>query len=233
MVLARPLDPFSQSVPSRGSADRCTRQSVRARCGKTAFRYDAGMTRSPFRSPLQSPAALGRFFVIAAGGFALDLYTKAVAAARLDGTEPSRVIPGWLQLEFTRNHGAVFGIAQGQRWAFLIVSAGALAFLTWLFAGSGRRWFYQIVLGLLLAGVLGNMYDRVTLGYVRDMIHALPGRHWPGFVTHALPFLPSELFPWIFNVADSLLCVGVALMMLHSLLQPAAEPHETPADAAV
>jgi signal peptidase II len=85
------------------------------------------------------------------------------------------------------------------------VSIGAILFLTYLFATSKRRqWFYQLVLGLLLAGVLGNMYDRVVYGYVRDMIHALP--RWP------------DLFPWIFNVADSLLCVGVGLMVLYSFL---------------
>jgi signal peptidase II len=59
---------------------------------------------------------------------------------------------------------------------------------------------------MLLAGVLGNLYDRLMLGYVRDMIHALP--RWPNF------------FPWIFNVADSLLCVGVTLIILYNLVRP-------------
>ena len=72
-----------------------------------------------------------------------------------------------------------------------------------LFAKSGRAPLYQFTLGLLLAGVLGNLYDRANFGYVRDMIHALP--QWP------------RLFPWIFNIADSLLCCGVALMILQYL----------------
>ena len=43
------------------------------------------------------------------------------------------------------------------------------------------------VIGLLLAGVLGNLYDRVVFGYVRDMIYMLPGRTWPGWLANALP----------------------------------------------
>ncbi len=104
-------------------------------------------------------------------------------------------MPGWLQFEFVRNPGAVFGIAPGQRGAFLVVSAAAIAFLTYLFAGSGGRWFYQVVLGVLLAGVLGNMYDRVVYGSVRDMIHAVPGWHWPAGVHRALHFLPVGRVP--------------------------------------
>src|SRR2546421_495129 len=71
--------------------------------------------------------------------------------------------------------------------------------------------FLTVILGMLLAGVLGNMYDRVVFGYVRDMIHALP--RWP------------KLFPWIFNVADVMLCTGVGLMVLYSLLHSGREPH--------
>jgi signal peptidase II len=59
---------------------------------------------------------------------------------------------------------------------------------------------------MLLAGVLGNLYDRIQYGYVRDMIHALPDKFVFGY----------PAFPWIFNIADSLLCVGVAFMILYS-----------------
>jgi signal peptidase II len=162
-----------------------------------------------------TPAAIARFAVTTAAGLSLDLWTKALAVVHLKNVEPLDFIPGWLQFEYTENKGAVFGVAQGQRWVFLIVSFAALVFLTYLFSASGRRAFYQIILGMLLAGVLGNMYDRVALGYVRDMIHALP--MWPHF------------FPWIFNVADSLLCVGVGLMLLYSFFHtPHHPPVETP-----
>ena len=153
---------------------------------------------------LRSPSALLRFLGVCATGIAGDLWTKQLAEIHLKpAVRTVQFIPGWLHFEYTTNAGAVFGIGQGQRWLFVAVSIGAIAFLAYLFATSGRRPVYQIILGMLLAGVLGNMYDRIRLGYVRDMIHALP--RWPKF------------FPWIFNVADSLLCVGVFLMIVYSL----------------
>ena len=181
----------------------------------------------PAPSPFRSPAALACFFLTTAIGLTTDLWTKVYAFRTLAGgvvrdedgvtrvvdTDVYPFIPGWLHFQVTTNHGAVFGIGQGQRWLFVVVSVAAIGFLTYLFATSGRQRFYQFVLGLLLAGVLGNMYDRLFLGYVRDMIHALP--RWP------------NAFPWIFNVADSLLCVGVGLMIAYSLFAP---PRTRPAE---
>lgn len=181
-----------------------------------------------FADSYRSPAALTRFLLVAVVGVVVDLWTKAWAFRELChglAVENGRVkpvgedelayafLPGWLHFKVTTNYGAVFGIGQGQRWLFLGVSVAAILFLVYLFASSNRRqWFYQVVLGMLLAGVLGNMYDRWTFGYVRDMIYALPGRTWPGST--------REVFPWIFNVADTLLCVGVGLMLVYSLFAP-------------
>ena len=183
---------------------------------------------------LRSPSALARFLLTTVVGLVLDLWTKHLAFARLASGPPGRhldesghshwmvfsrpdvaatrgyhLIPGWLHFQVTVNEGAVFGLGQGQRWLFLLISVAAILFLTYLFATSGRQRFYQFVLGLLLAGVLGNMYDRWRYGYVRDMIYGLPGWHWPGG--------GREVFPWIFNVADVMLCVGVGLIFIHSL----------------
>ena len=183
---------------------------------------------------LRSPAAVARFLLTTVIGFALDLWTKSLSFTRLASGPPHqgvdelgrmrwlvysrpdlavnrgyRFIPGWLHFQVTVNEGAVFGLGQGQRWLFLVISVAAILFLTYLFATSGRQRFYQFVLGLLLAGVLGNMYDRWQFGYVRDMIYGLPGWHWPGS--------NREVFPWIFNVADVMLCIGVGLIFLHSL----------------
>jgi signal peptidase II len=174
-----------------------------------------------FRSPL----ALLLFFGVAIVGAALDLWTKALAVDQLQHAPPVRFIPGWIHLTYTENHGAVFGFAQGARPIFLVVSVGAIVFLTFLFMTGGRGRVYQLILGLLLGGVLGNMYDRVYHGYVRDMIHALPGWHWPQWVVNMLPrsWQPPrgqamEVFPWIFNLADTYLCVGVASMLLYSFV---------------
>lgn len=184
-----------------------------------------------------------RFWLTAVVGVSADLLVKHWADVRLASPDfsgrliPVEVVRGWLNFEWTQNHGAALGFFQGYRWLFLAVSVVAVAFLGYLFTISRRnQWGYQIILGMLVAGVLGNMYDRVMLGYVRDMIHIFPGRRFPDSIAQHLPAFWStpEWFPWIFNIADSLLCTGVALMMIHSLLQhPHAEdPHvERQADA--
>lgn len=175
------------------------------------------MSRLSFEN-LRSPAALACFLLTAVLGFGLDQWSKVEAFSKLahgmtvmpDGrpepVNPESVsfIPGWLQFSVTANPGAVFGIGQGRRALFIAVSFAAILFIGYLFITSGRQRLYQIILGMLLAGVLGNLYDRLKFGYVRDMIHALP--QWP------------NLFPYIFNVADSLLCTGVALMIIYSFV---------------
>jgi signal peptidase II len=177
---------------------------------------------------LKNPAAAARFFGTCAVGLAIDLWTKHWAVGRLKFTgDVIEFIPGWLHWEYTENHGAVFGLGQGQTNFFLAVSFFAILLLTWMFATAGKKWFAQVVLGMLLAGVLGNMYDRITVGYVRDMIHALPQWHNP-----LSRWFPSwqYVFPWIFNVADVMLCVGVGLTLILGLFQKP-EPEEKSVDA--
>jgi signal peptidase II len=164
----------------------------------------------------RNPYALARFFLTAMIGLALDLWSKSAAFATLANLhskptggydfEPIRsidFIPGWVHFEVTLNPGAVFGIGQGKIIIFKIVSVVAFLFLTGLFACSGKRRFNQFIFGLLMAGVLGNLYDRIVYSGVRDMIRVLP--QWP------------NLFPWIFNVADMFLCTGVFLLLVASL----------------
>jgi len=76
----------------------------------------------------------------------------------------------------------------------------------------------------------GNLYDRVVFGYVRDMIYAFPNLHWSD-LWKALPQM--EVFPWIFNVADSLLCTGVGAMFVYTTFRKAPAPnHLAPAEVA-
>src|SRR5947209_4329753 len=129
----------------------------------------------PLLENFRNPSALARFFLTAGVGVALDLWSKSVAFAKLaplgvehlpDGRVLVRVrddlaseyafIPRWLHFRAMANQGAVFGIGQGQRTLFIIVSILAIAFIIYLFSNSGRQRFYQFVLGMLLAGVIGN-----------------------------------------------------------------------------
>ncbi len=170
------------------------------------------------RDNFRAPGALLTFLLTMAIGLALDLWSKDYSFDHLAiyrGTtvidsQVYKAVPGWLEFTVTTNKGAVFGLGAGRQTLFVSVSLAAILFLIYLFAHSEDQRFYQFILGMLLAGVLGNLYDRVVFGYVRDMIHILP--RWP------------KLFPWIFNVADVLLCTGVGLMVLYSLFNPPRPP---------
>lgn len=186
---------------------------------------------------LRSRSALACFLLTVVIGVSLDLWTKKLAWDKLcpkgvtktetgehiaGPHEAYTVIPNVLSFRFTVNEGAVFGIGQGMRWLFLAVSVAAIGFIGYLFLTSGNHRFYQFILGLLLAGVLGNMYDRIKWGYVRDMINIFP-----------TPIGGKVWFPWIFNLADTFLCVGVGLIFLYSLKAPRPVKDEgKPAEAA-
>ena len=127
--------------------------------------------------------------------------------------EPVIVIPKVLALHLTANTGAVFGIGKGGRWVFVVFSVVAAAVILTIFARSGARsWVLHLALAAVLAGALGNLYDRLRFGVVRDMVLLFPGVklpfgwRWPGGA--------EGLYPWIFNVADVCLVVGLLVLMI-------------------
>jgi len=123
---------------------------------------------------------------------------------RIPQHEPIVVVPGALNFQLTLNTGAVFGIGQGGRPFFIIISVIAVGVvLFYLHRSPPRAWAYQVGLACILGGALGNLYDRVRYSAVRDMLHMLPD---------------TGLWPWIFNIADVVLIVGVCLTMLVSIL---------------
>lgn len=134
---------------------------------------------------------------------------------RLPFHDGIRVLPlDLLDFRLVLNHGAVFGIGDGARVVFIVFTIVAAVAGLWVFA----RWTTaadraaHIALGLVLAGGLGNLHDRIVYGAVRDFLHMVPrwhlpfGLHWPGG--------SSELFPWVFNVADVCLLAGMGMLVL-------------------
>lgn len=127
--------------------------------------------------------------------------------------ESKVVVPKVLNLHLLTNQGAVFGIGQGQRWLFIVVSAFAMIAIGWyLLTSPANARLMHAGLALILAGALGNLHDRILFKGVRDMLHLFPGVrlpfgwHWPGG--------SDELYPWIFNVADVELLAGVGLLLV-------------------
>lgn len=145
--------------------------------------------------------------VLGALGCGLDLWTKNWIFDRL-GPPPSEIwwfVVGFFGLETSINTGALFGMGQGQTSLLAIVSIGALvAILLWLWLGTATSsWLLTVALGLMLAGVMGNLYDRLGMWGaqgVRDWILFRFGSFtWPNF-----------------NLADACLVCGAAMLVLHS-----------------
>ena len=108
---------------------------------------------------------------------------------------------------YVRNYGAAFSFLSDaggwQRWFFAVLSTAVSAVITvWIFRLPKSKWIESLALALILGGALGNLYDRVMLGYVVDFLDF----HWSGW--H---------FP-AFNIADSGISVGAILLILDMFL---------------
>ncbi len=147
------------------------------------------------------------FWPLTAGGIAFDLWSKAAIFEWLRHKPGGTVtiIEGFLEFISVHNRGAAFGIANGQRGFLTIISVTALVVILGLFLFSGiKQRILQVAFGLFVAGVCGNLYDRIfNDGRVRDFIDIVywPGKHWPAF-----------------NVADGLLVIAVGLVIASSLV---------------
>ena len=143
------------------------------------------------------------FWPIVVAGVVGDLWSKAAIFEWLIGRggRTFTIVDGFLRLVLAVNDGAAFGIAAGRQGFLVSVSVVALVVVlgVFLFGGSKQR-LVNVALGLFTAGICGNLYDRIfNDGLVRDFIDVVywPGKHWPAF-----------------NVADSMLCVAVGLMII-------------------
>lgn len=142
---------------------------------------------------------------LALGVVVLDQLTKAWILNGLSLREVGQVeiLPPLLNFTYVENTGVSFGLFGGgeARWvltAFSILVAGGLA---WWALKAGRRLLVAAI-GLVIGGAIGNVIDRIRFGYVVDFVD----------------FSGTGVFPWVFNVADSAITVGVALLILDSVM---------------
>lgn len=147
------------------------------------------------------------WLVLSAMVIALDLYTKHLIQQAFVYGEHLPVT-GFFELVRYHNTGAAFSfLADAGGWQhgfFTAVSSLASAVMVYLLVKHPQQKLFCFGLALVLGGALGNLYDRLTLGYVVDfLLFYYQQWAWPAF-----------------NVADSAICVGVALLMLDSFKQP-------------
>ena len=151
-------------------------------------------------------------FAVVANLVLADAITKELAAGYLKGAAAVSVIPNLFNFAYVENRGCAWGMFQGQVWPLAVFGLLALAFLIWkrrsIFTFQTSKPSKLPNLGavaepLLYAGIIGNVIDRLFRGYVVDMFDF----HWG---IHHFP---------CFNVADSLICIAVGLMLLASLFE--------------
>ncbi len=173
-----------------------------------------------FRSIADTPVQLSREEVINSENLAylIPYHTPVVA------------IPNVLEFTLVLNPGAVFGIGAGQRWFFVIftIIAVGLALVLFVKWTKPKDWAAHAGFGLIISGGLGNLYDRVLYGCVRDFLHPLPGVRIPFGITW--PNGENELWPYVSNIADLFLIIGIGLLMIHTWKQP--DPKHTHKDPA-
>ena len=134
----------------------------------------------------------GAGFIIVIFILFLDQSTKFLVSKNLSLNQSIPVIKGIFHLSLIHNRGAAFGILKNQVPVFILTSIFAIILIYFNLKGSRQKKSYSISLSLILAGALGNLIDRLFLGYVIDFLDL---RIWP-----------------VFNVADSAITIGAVLL---------------------
>jgi signal peptidase II len=165
-----------------------------------------GVTTEPAPTTATAgPTRVALLSVIAAVVLAVDVVTKVLAVAQLEGRPPVELLGGLVYLQLVRNPGAAFSLATGYTWVLTIVAIAVVVVIVRV-ARRLRSPGWAIALGLVLGGALGNLGDRLfrapgpLQGHVVDMVSLLApdGRVWP-----------------VFNAADSsIVCGGILLVLL-------------------
>lgn len=129
----------------------------------------------------------------------LDLQTKAAAVRALQGEPPIILVNGVLELLYVQNTGAAFSLLENAQWLFILIAVAAVLLISVFLIRLPKTKRYQplhILLTFISAGAVGNLIDRIQLGYVRDFI-----------------YFSIIDFP-VFNVADIYVTVSTALLVV-------------------
>jgi signal peptidase II len=166
------------------------------------------------------------FLLIVATGVAADLWTKQAIFSEHYRASGDHAVTHWwidgvLGIQTSFNGGALFGMFQGGSWwlaGLSVVALGGIA--VWLFVcRMATSRLLTVTLGMISAGILGNLHDRVGLGYspMWDEFHRFHVRDWIHFRLEGVKYFD----PWPnFNIADSLLVTGALLLFCFAIFSP-------------
>ncbi len=156
------------------------------------------------------------FLGLAATVIVADQLTKALLVSRLAPGESMPIVGDYLRLVHSQNNGALFGLFRESAVLFGLASIVVIGLIVVYHARSGRSRYMSVALGLLLGGAIGNLIDRLRLGYVVDFVDAGIGS-----------------FRWYtFNVADAAISFAI-LFLIAAALRPSLagerpEPEQKP-----
>ncbi|WP_228488884.1 signal peptidase II [Raineyella fluvialis] len=139
---------------------------------------------------------------VAVAGVAADQVAKQAVIASLDPGVPVPLVGRLLQLYLIRNPGAAFSLGEGSTWVFAVLASLVLLAVLVVALPRVRHWGWAVTLGLLAAGVAGNLTDRLL-------------RPPAAFRGHVVDFLMLPYWP-IFNVADMMICAAAVLVVVLS-----------------
>ena len=144
------------------------------------------------------------WIIVIAAAVVVDQVSKVLVIKFLKDLVSVEIIPGILRFTYVENRGAAFGMLSDNRWIFMIISSLAIvAIVVYLWKFRPDSILEGLALSMIVGGGIGNMIDRVALGYVVDFIDFC-----------AFP----SLWMWVFNVADACVCVGAGLLVLWLIL---------------
>ncbi len=140
-------------------------------------------------------------FIFVALLVAVDFITKRIAVSNLLGKGRIPIINGFFNFTYVENTGAAFGSLQGARWFFVGITVAMLALCVWYYLKLQKEensFLAKVGVLLVISGAIGNLIDRLTKGYVVDMLD---------FIIFGYDFP-------VFNFADICVCVGAFLYLL-------------------
>ena len=149
------------------------------------------------------------FIAIVVGIIFCDQLSKWLAVIFLKGNGSAVIIKDILRFTYLENRGAAFGMLSNHRWVFLVISTVAIAAIIFYMVKYKPQSKIMIVgISFMAGGGIANMIDRVALGYVIDFIDF-----------YACP----KIWAYVFNVADSFVCVGAGFMVLYLIMETVKE----------